>query len=139
MKHHLGVIDTKCPAPASGVSPRKMVLVVGDARSMQTDIGTRIIGNGFAYADIQQIGAELIDTLAPDIVISALFTPSFDCIDLAQILEALGYSGSYCAVSSPLPAPELIRREIRNFCPRLRFELIILVPDDEPPVSPTGA
>lgn len=101
----------------------QVVLVVCET---DDDTGTRALdrlGQGFVQVDIQQVGAELLETLKPDIIISPLISRSFDCIDLAQILGGLGYRGIYRAVTTALPAPDLIRREISNLCPGLKFDL----------------
>lgn len=78
------------------------------------------------FAEIDEVGAELIDTLKPQVVISPLLAHSFDCIDLALILHTLGYRGAYRAMSPLLPSPEVIRREIMSLCPGLSFDLIFV-------------
>ena len=105
---------------------RGVVLVVGEA----DDIDSLHLGAGrtFASAEINEVGAELLETLQPDVVLSPLMGRNFDCVDLAQILTAVGYRGAYRVVTAPLPAPEMVRRELRKLCPGIEIELVMLPP-----------
>jgi hypothetical protein len=103
---------------------RLTVLVVGEpALASSAVLGP---GSPVAFAQLQDVGAELIDTLRPDIILTPLLSASFDCIDLAIILSALNYRGSFRVLCPLIPSPELIRREIRALCPELEFELIFV-------------
>ena len=45
-------------------------------------------------------------------------------MDLAQVLDGLGFRGRYRAMSAQVPQPELIRREVKACCPQLDFDLV---------------
>jgi hypothetical protein len=109
------------------MSAARVVLVVGEHDRPQVPLH---LGDcPVAFAEIHEVGAELLDSLRPDVVLSPLLARSFDCIDLAQILEAVGFEGAYRAMTPPLPAPDLVRREIRSLCPGVNFDLL-QVPQD---------
>lgn len=126
----LGLVQA--PRGKAGLDPglaAPIVLVVGENSDRQLPPGVRTLENAFHFVGIEQVGAELIGALGPDIVLSPLVTRSFDCIDLAQILSATGFRGSYRVVTPDLPSPDLVRREIRALCPGLSFDLMILAAD----------
>lgn len=84
------------------------------------------------FAEFHEVTRNRLDLLSPEVVVSPLLSHSFDCIDLAQLLAALDYKGSYRAIATTLPNPEMIQREIRSICPDLDFDILI-VPDKASP------
>jgi hypothetical protein len=74
------------------------------------------------------ISAPTIAALKPDVVLTPLFGPGFDCLDVAHALLAAGYRGQLRAVVSYVPNPALVRREIAACCPGLDFDLIVTGP-----------
>jgi hypothetical protein len=119
----IGALADGCVAHPTAA---RLVLVVCETGAPPPAPGNDDARDGIYYAGIADIGARLIETLCPDVIVSPLITRSFDCIDLAQLLETLGYRGAYCAVTRALPRPEMIRTEIRALCPRLRFDLTFI-------------
>ena len=104
--------------------------------------GTRVLAVGVAslapsitgqdteivYSDLAGVTAESLSTLRPELILSPVVTPRFDCLDLAYRLCDLEFAGPYRALARDLPDPGLIRQEIRGHCPGLDFD-IITVPD----------
>ena len=78
------------------------------------------------FVDYDALGAELLDRLRPDLVLSSILTPRFDAFDLARLLAGAGYRGRYRALTPRLPAPDLVRAEIRLNCPALDFDLLVI-------------
>lgn len=74
-------------------------------------------------AEFHEVTSDLMARVRPALVISPLLCRSFDCVDLAQLLDSLNYRGKYLAVGSGLPNPGLIVREVRALVPRLDFEV----------------
>ena len=60
----------------------------------------------------------------PELVVSPVVTPEFDCLDLAFTLARLGYSGAYRAVARNIPNPAMIVREVKSHCPAMDFDVI---------------
>jgi hypothetical protein len=102
------------------------VLTVGDPVLWGGAIPPQPANMSMYFSDIDAIGAELIETLKPDFVLSPLLSRKFDCIDLAMILVAAGFRGRYRAVTDDLPRPEVIRYEVRDLCPTLDFDIILV-------------
>ena len=65
----------------------------------------------------------------PDVVVSPVVTSGFDCIDVAQALPDIGFRGSYRAVTTGLPNPDIVRREVRALCPGLDFIVVTVGTD----------
>lgn len=101
-----------------------MILAVGDVRQWLGSGRALPIDSQLAFADFHEITAELLDTLAPDIVMSPLLTNNFDCLDLAQALQAGGFSGRLRIVAPDMPNPKVIQAEIKALCPALDVAFI---------------
>lgn len=110
--------------PADG-APRLRFLAVGDMTPPPP------VAEGEAPDDITcltfaEVSAEALDNLRPDVVFSALVGSGFDCLDLADRLNAAGFRGQYRAVAPTVPDPDLVRREIADRFPALDFDLVFL-------------
>ncbi len=101
-----------------------VILAVGEMAGWGGNSAGLPLDSAITFVEFRELTAELLDSLTPDIVLSPLLCSSFDCLDLAQVLEALGFRGRYRAMSSQVPQPELIRREVKATCPRLDFDLV---------------
>lgn len=108
-------------AGAGGRMILQRVLVVGELGGAALPLTPWQV---LRFAEIDEVGAELLDAVRPDIVLSPLLSRSFDCVDLAQILSFTGFRGRYRAVAPRLPQPELIVAEIGQLCPDIAFDLI---------------
>ncbi|HCQ63914.1 MAG TPA: hypothetical protein DIU07_01485 [Rhodobacteraceae bacterium] len=73
-----------------------------------------------------QVTAEALDRIRPDVVVSSLVGPGFDCLDLSERLAAAGFRGKYRAIAPTVPDPDLVRREITDRFPALDFDLVVL-------------
>jgi len=117
---------TVCVTEAEGYEP--IMLVVGNLRSWQRQ-GLEIPQiDGFHFVGLQDVTADLMGRLRPDVVLSALMGESFDALDLARRLSGLGYGGLYRALTNALPNPSAIVSEVRASAPGLDFDLYIIDP-----------
>lgn len=71
-----------------------------------------------------KLKGEVLLELAPNQVLSWLFCSAYDAFDVAQVLVAAHYRGTYCAVAGDLPDAAGVAREIRGCFPGLNFHLI---------------
>ena len=100
------------------------ILAVGDSEEW-LGRGNRPFADGsIVYVSIEEVTQPLLNRLSPSVVISPALSHRFDCIDLAQILHRIGFNGRYRAVSTELPNPEMVRREIGHLCPGLDFAVL---------------
>ena len=101
------------------------VLAVGDCAKWR-DLGhVPISDQEVHFADMDDVGETLLETLRPSLILSPVLSPRFDCIDLAIRLHAARFDGPYRALTSALPDPEMIEREIRALCPGLDFGVVL--------------
>lgn len=99
------------------------ILAVGSPDVWEND-GRLPRHGSVAYVSFNDVDDALLEQLRPEAVVSPALARDFDCIDLAMLLSALNFSGSYKATAFGLPKPKLIEAEIAQLCPRLDFEII---------------
>ena len=116
----------RTPAEATEHGHRPLILAVGDLESWNRAGRPLPADSHITYADFVEVTDGLLYSLRPDMVLSPLLSTRFDCIDLAQLLLRLGFSGRYRAMTPPLPNPDIVRREIRSLCPGLDFDLVMI-------------
>lgn len=69
-------------------------------------------GWSVVVARFVQLGAPLLHRVAPDVVAFPLFGPGYDALQVVERPGQLGYRGRMCCLTDPLPAPEMVRREL---------------------------
>lgn len=84
---------------------------------------------GFHFACVDQLDAEFLADINPDVVLSALVSDLFDAIELSVKLVELGFTGRYRALTEKLPRPDAVIQEIRAGAPGLDFDLLMFGPD----------
>lgn len=80
---------------------------------------------GMAFLSFADISESILTQYNPTVVFSPVLASNFDCIDLAILLQQVGYTGSYRAMAKDLPKPDLIEREVAHICPRIDFSIVI--------------
>ena len=105
------------------VAKSKVILAVGDVLSLRSRSEADIAGDATAFANFADVTQELVDALDPQIVVSSVLGRNFDCVDLAERLDHLGFRGRYCLIAHGIPEPGLVLREIRSLFPALQVEL----------------
>lgn len=108
---------------------RVSILAVGDTtewlrRRQPVPPGGRII-----LASFNDLSQELLARMRPKLVLSPLLARDFDCIDLAQMLFALGFGGQYRVITGDIPNPMIVTAEIRSQCPGLDFDVLQTLPE----------
>lgn len=88
-----------------------------------------------ALSDLDEITNVPLEMIDPDLILSPVVTPRFDCIDVAMILAQLNFSRAYRALATSLPDPGIIRREVRLLCPGLDFDILLVEPAEKPKKS----
>ena len=113
-------------------STASRILAVGDISLVSgVSKGHADIGE-LCFRSIDAVDAATLDQIRPNLVLSPVVAPQFDCLDLAVKLHACRFSGAYRAVARSMPDTNLIRREIMGLCPGLDFDIIslpVLAPD----------
>jgi len=105
------------------------VIAVGDLDLWQ-EIYERVpFHRDVHFTDLDNLVAEDLDRFRPDLVVSPIVTPRFDCLDVAYALQRHGFVGPFRALSRGLPNPKMIQREIVSLCPGLDFEITEILDD----------
>jgi len=119
------------PAPettAGQLAPLRVVLI-GDAPRQAFD---KVADGTPVFLPVNEISAEALAVLNPDVVLAPLVATRFDCFDVAHALVEARFEGPFRAVVDYLPNPALVRREITACCPDLDFDIVVMAaPDDE--------
>lgn len=102
------------------------VIIVGDAITFGDTGGKRPDIFGYHYIDAEELNEALIDSLAPTLVVSKLFSAPLDAIEIAGRLALAGYVGAYGILIEQSLDTHLIEREIRNAAPQIQAKLIFL-------------
>lgn len=101
-----------------------VMLVIGSADNWAK--GPDEGASDYHFVDYRALGAEVLETLRPSVVLSALFGAGYDAMDVATRLRQMGFGGRYRAISDPLPNPDIVRAEIAQVAPGLDFDLLSL-------------
>lgn len=108
---------------SDGRGSEVVVLAVGDVFSIRTRLDADVAGDRTAFAEFAEVTPELLDALRPEVVVSSVLGRNFDCVDMAEKLCAVGFSGCYRLIAHGMPQPNLVLREIRSLFPALHVEL----------------
>ncbi len=103
---------------------RPIILAVGEVDKWKRSGRALPQDSQIVLAEFHDISPELLQTLNPDVVLSPLLCPAFDCLDLAQALTRSGFRGRYRIIAPALPDPAVIISEIEMLCPGLDFSFI---------------
>lgn len=109
---------------AESESGRPIVLAVGDLTEWLSKGREVPVGGKVAFVEFSDLTRELFEIYGPSFVLSPLLAHGFDCIDVSQVLQSLGFKGQYRAMAHNVPDPGLIKREISAICPDVDFDII---------------
>lgn len=117
-------------AGAQGNSPLsgRRILVVEPSQSLPLAL-RGVSGLAITIVPLAAIDATLIAQTMPDLVLSPLVCPEHDILDLARLLDALGYCGALRAYTAPLPNTRLILSEVRQIWRGGDFDILELPPE----------
>lgn len=117
-----------------GKSSRPTVVLVGFPEHFHHTFAYLTKLKGMVGIEFHDLSAELLEKIAPDVVISPLLCAGFDCLDLAKRLADLGSKARYVAIAGDLPNLALVRDEVRSHCPGIDFDIQILRSDPDQPL-----
>ena len=123
MSDHFSYLLTSKLAEDFERSENPKIVAVGAVDEWRKSFGQPTSYQHLHFADFSGLSAEILDVLKPELVVSPVVTPTFDCIDIGAALTRCDFQGSYRALSTNLPNPAIIRREVRSFFPRLDFDI----------------
>lgn len=109
---------------AHGVSIDAVVLIVGDVGRWRKAGRTLPALDGLTFAEMGDLTACMLHTIAPDVILSPAIGASFDAVEVARLLHSVAYLGRYRAISDGLPNLALIHREVRLVAPGLDFSIM---------------
>lgn len=117
--------DDPVPDAGGATGPvRARILAVGDlASALATDI-TR--PEDVVCLPFAEIDAAALARIRPEVVISLMVGPGFDCIDVAERLTEAGFRGTFRAVAPRVPDKGMVQREISDRFPGLDFDLVMV-------------
>lgn len=72
----------------------------------------------------------LLEKVAPDRVVVPLISATLDAIQALIRLDAMGYRGTLCALTTRLPKPKMVLSELRGVAPGIAVQLIVTDADD---------
>jgi hypothetical protein len=110
--------------------PAPTILIVGEVSRWIASGRELPRLRGRNFVEFHQFGPETCASLRPDIVLSPLVCPSFDCLDLAAVLHGFGFAGRYRVLAPDLPNPSIICAEVSALFPGLDFDLVFLPSSD---------
>lgn len=119
----LRAIEELVPSASGDHESAVSILAVGEPNDWRNQ-GNVLPSNGIAFVAFSDVTEATLEHFSPEVIYSPVLAPSFDCIELALLLNNLGFTGAYRAVASDLPKPELIVREVRQICTRLDFRIV---------------
>ncbi len=102
------------------------ILVIGEVSRWDSQGRQVPQSPGIHCIDIHDLTTNIIELIEPMAVFSPLLCSSFDCLDVAVILQAVGYKGRYRVIGEGLHYPQLIRAEIKESCPDIDFDIVNL-------------
>ena len=102
---------------------RSKVLIVGEVRDWLRSGRSLPAGDDLAFLEFDDLTREIIESIAPSVVLAPLMSRRFDCLELAERLCAIGFRGRLRALADNLPNPAIVRNEVRARCPHLDFDV----------------
>lgn len=106
-----------------------IILVVGGLDAWTSSGQTIPKADGFHFLEMTDVTWDALAVIQPDVVLCPLMSGRFDAIELAEQLSELGFTGRLRALVTDLPNPQAVSREIRDACPRIDFDILVLEVD----------
>lgn len=103
-----------------------IILVVGNLTRWRQEGKEVPRLTGFLFSSYSDVSLDFLRFHAPDLVLSALVGDEYDAVDLARLLSDYAYTGRYRALTTGLPNPAAVLREVRLAAPGLDFDLFDL-------------
>jgi hypothetical protein len=114
--------DTRLSNAGHALTGRR-ILVVDPSQALPRAL-RGVQGAAITIARMPMIDAGLIARVCPDVVLAPLFSPGHDILDLARLLDRVGYQGALRAYSAPLPNSEIVCAEVRQIWGPRDFDIL---------------
>lgn len=82
--------------------------------------------DGFHYMAFAELTSARLADISPDVILSALVGDDFDAVEMAMVLQAIGFRGRYRVIARGLPNPQVVRAEISRAAPEVDFNILSL-------------
>lgn len=105
-------------------------MIVGDAAAWLSAGRSLPDDPSLHYVSFDEMSPRLLESVAPDIVLTPLLGQGFDALDLASLLQGFKFTGRFRALCPKLPNPDLVMQEIQSLCPNVDFDLFIVDESD---------
>ncbi len=116
-------VECKVTAQNDQTSSGKIV-AVGDGDEWKKQGHSLPATEDISFVAFHELDEATLAICQPEVIYSPVLARNFDCIEMATLLQNIGFSGTYRAVGHGLPRPGLIEREVRQIARRLKFELL---------------
>jgi len=80
--------------------------------------------DGFHYIDFVELTAMRVADIQPDVILSALVSDDFDAVEVATVLQEIGFDGRYRVIAQGLPNPQVVRSEVSRAAPDVDFNIL---------------
>jgi|APEBP8051073178_1049388.scaffolds.fasta_scaffold00020_249 hypothetical protein len=105
-------------------SKTSTVLIIGRigseaARVLPPDGAPVVVGS------LGRLTAQLVDKVAPEMVVLPLMANGQDAVQVITRLDELSYAGQVVVLAPTLPDPAMVERELRATAPGLRLRLVM--------------
>ena len=100
------------------------IVAVGDVEEWENQGNSLPVSGDITFMAFEDLDESSLAIHQPEVIYSPVLARNFDCIEMAMLLQNLGFSGTYRAVGQGLPKPELIEREVRQITRWLKFEIV---------------
>ena len=104
----------------------RTILAIGDVSTWQQAGILSGQSLKIAIAEFADLDSDLLALISPDIILSPMVASGFDCLDLAKLLCSLNFRGRYRIITDQLSRPQVLRDEVRFYCPGLDIDVIVL-------------
>lgn len=120
--------STAAGSTAAGLAfSGRRILVVDPSHALPRAL-RGVQGASITIARMPALDAALIARVNPDVILAPLFSPDHDILDLARLLDRLGYKGPLRAYSAPLPNAKLVCAEVRQIWGPRDFDILEVPP-----------
>ena len=99
------------------------LLIVGTGAGLKCRVLAFPDGNAVLCVNIEDVTPDLLARIRPRVIMTSLVSGSFDCIDIAERLDAAGYDGCLQVLTGRIPRPQIVLNEIQTQFPDLSVEV----------------
>lgn len=124
MQGNVALHGFHAPAPAGSALRSAQTVLIVEAQEALRLIAPAPHRQAVVLTQKRMLTQQMLGRVRPDAIVGPLITATWDIVDLAIVLDDLGYAGDLYALTRPLPRAELVVREVGAVCPRLTVHLL---------------